>query len=225
MSKLYQVVVREFEGRDEQEVQRIFREGMQEMVTDTAFRGLTHHPESLLLYLAITVSCLWLSQCLWMIVLVPVALLYGRYFFSFREMTRYTKRALNTDMADIEGFYMKEPGSCLWVALVGDAVVGLVAAVKKSSERHRCCGVGMALGRKVLEFGSSQKFSKVVLGTTNYTPAAHKLYRRLGFHCVGVTNGYHNEHGPSLLERLFYRVHYHHYELKEIYGLVTKIIS
>ena len=48
------VVVRKFELADEAEVQRIYCEGMMEMVTDTAFRGLRHHPESLLLYTAMT---------------------------------------------------------------------------------------------------------------------------------------------------------------------------
>ncbi|XP_072319706.1 N-acetylaspartate synthetase-like [Eucyclogobius newberryi] len=197
---------------------------MEEMVTDTAFKGLRHHPESLLMYLAITVSFLWMSMCSWMIVLLPVAILYGRYFYSFRAMSRYKKHALNTDMADIQGSYIKASGSCLWVALVDSAVVGLVAAVQRSSDmvelkrmavdrRHRCRGVGMALGRKVLEFALSQKLSKVILGTTNYTPAAHNLYRRLGFQRVNATNGYYID-GPSLLERLFYRVRHHHYELE-----------
>ncbi|KAJ0050496.1 hypothetical protein NL108_003728, partial [Boleophthalmus pectinirostris] len=188
---IQKVVVREYQCRDEQEVQSIFSEGMEEMVTDTAFRGLRHHPESLLLYLTITVSCLWVSW--WVIVLLPVAILYARYFYSLRTTNSCTKRALSTDMADIEHFYMKAPGSCLWVALLDGAVVGLVAAMQRSPEvvelkrmsvdrRYRCCGIGMALGRKVLDFASAQKYSKVILGTTNYTSAAHNLYRRLGFH-------------------------------------------
>ncbi|CAL1602117.1 unnamed protein product [Knipowitschia caucasica] len=230
--KKYQVVVREYESGDEREVIRIFCEGMEEMVSDTAFRGLPHHPESLLLYTAITVLCVWISWCLWVIVLLPVVLLCGRYFCSFTVMSSYMKNTLNTDLADIEGSYMKAPGSCLWVALVDGAVVGLVAAkqrcpdhgsvpdeveLKRMSvdQRHRSCGVGLALGRKVLEFASSQNVSKVVLGTTNYTAAAHNLYRRLGFQCVGVTDGYPTDTcAPSLLERLLYRVRHHHYELQ-----------
>lgn len=48
------VVVREFEAADKDQVQCIFYEGLMEMVPDTAFRGLRHHPESLLLYAAAT---------------------------------------------------------------------------------------------------------------------------------------------------------------------------
>lgn len=51
---LQTIFVREFEPVDKAEVQRIFYEGLMEMVPDTAFRGLNHHPESLLLYTAMT---------------------------------------------------------------------------------------------------------------------------------------------------------------------------
>lgn len=118
-------------------------------------------------------------------------------------------------------------GSGLWVAVVNCKVVGLVGAQQRSKDvvelkrmsvdhRYRCRGIGMALGQKVLDFASKQGFDKVVLGTTNYTRAAHNLYRRLGFQCVGVTNGYtvSTAPRPSLLERLFYRVRHHHYELQ-----------
>uniref|UniRef100_A0A8C6T118 N-acetylaspartate synthetase n=1 Tax=Neogobius melanostomus TaxID=47308 RepID=A0A8C6T118_9GOBI len=219
------IVVREFESRDEQDVRRIFSEGMREMVTDTAFRGLRHHPESLLIYLVMT--GVWISSCWWVIVLLPVAILYARCYFSHRVTLNSTKHALRTDMADIERFYTKAPGSCVWVAVMNNQVVGLVAAKKRSREvvelmrmsvdhRYRCRGVGMVLGRRVVEYASTQGFAKVVLGTTNYTQAPHNLYRRLGFQCVGVTNGYtvSAAPGPSLLERLFYRVKHHHYELE-----------
>lgn len=115
--------------------------------------------------------------------------------------------------------------SCLWVAVLAGKVVGVVAAVsqqksggavelRRMSVDRSCrrCGVGMALGRKVLEFAVAHGYSSVVLGTTAYTHATHQLYQRLGFRCVGVTNG-HVTPGArsSLLERVFYRVRHHHY--------------
>lgn len=48
------LVVREFEPADKPRVHQIFSEGMMEMIPDVAFRGLIHHPESLLLYSAMT---------------------------------------------------------------------------------------------------------------------------------------------------------------------------
>lgn len=53
-NRLQTIVVREFEPKDKAEVHQIFYEGLMEMVPDTAFRGLKHHPESLLLYTAMT---------------------------------------------------------------------------------------------------------------------------------------------------------------------------
>ncbi|XP_059187627.1 N-acetylaspartate synthetase-like [Centropristis striata] len=78
----------------------------------------------------------------------------------------------------------------------------------------RRCGVGVALGLKVLEFAATHGYSSVVLGTTAYSPAAHQLYQRLGFRCVGVTNGYITPGARrSFLTQIFYRVRHHHYSL------------
>ncbi|XP_054459798.1 LOW QUALITY PROTEIN: N-acetylaspartate synthetase-like [Anoplopoma fimbria] len=153
---LQTIVVREFELADKLEVQQIFYEGLMEMVADTAFRGLRHHPESLLLYTAMTSKT----------------------------------------------FMKQKPG-------------GAVELQRMSVDRScRRCGVGVALGQKVVEFAVTHRYSSVVLGTTAYTAAAHQLYRRLGFHCVGFTNGYVTPGARcSLLERIFYRVRHHHYKL------------
>lgn len=222
------VLVREFEPADEAEVLRIFHEGLMEMIPDTAFRGLRHHPESLLLYAAITVACFALTMCWWVIGLLPALVVCARYFYSRRVIHGYLTEALSGDLGDIEGFYMKSPGSCLWVAVLDEKVIGVVAAVRQQEEpgdavelrrmcvdrRYRRCGVGVALGKKVLEFAAASGYSFVKLGTTAYTPAAHLLYQRLGFQCVGVTNGYITPGSRwSLPERLFYRVSHHHYVL------------
>ncbi|XP_074518227.1 N-acetylaspartate synthetase-like [Halichoeres trimaculatus] len=221
------IVVREFEPADKAEVQRIFSEGLLEMISDTACRGLIHHPESILLYTSLTTLCFFITMCWWVIGLLPVVWLCGRYLYSMRVIHGYLEHAMSTDMGDMEKFYMNSSDSCLWVAVLEGKVVGVVAAVsqKKSGgavelrrmsvdERFRQCGVGSALGRKVLEFAVARGCSTVVLGTTAYTQAAHRLYQRLGFQCVQITNGYDTPGARwSLLERIFYRVRYHHYSI------------
>ncbi|XP_044201674.1 N-acetylaspartate synthetase-like [Thunnus albacares] len=221
------IVVREFEPADKLQVQRIFSEGLMEMIPDTAFRGLRHHPESLLLYSAMTAVCFVITMCWWVIGLLPAMVLCGRYFYSRRVIHGYLEQAMSRDMGDIEEFYMKSPDSRLWVAVLEGKVVGVVAAVSQQKPRGsvelqrmsvdrscRRCGVGVALGRKVLEFAVTHRYSTVILGTTAYAPAAHQLYQRLGFRCVGVTNGYVTPGARwSLLERVFYRVCHHHYSL------------
>ncbi|CAJ1052968.1 N-acetylaspartate synthetase-like [Xyrichtys novacula] len=222
---LQTVTVREYEPGDKPEVQRIFSEGLMEMVPDTAFRGLRHHPESILLYITLTILCSVMTMCWWVIGLLPVVFLCGRYFYSLRVIHGFLEHAMSRDMGDIEGFYMNKSDSCLWVAVLEGKVVGLVAAVNRTKSngavelqrmsvdrRFRCCGVGITLGRKVLEFAVSQGYSTVVLGTTAYTQSVHRLYQRLGFRCVGVTNGCVTPGSrQSLLERIFYRVRYNHY--------------
>ncbi|KAM7393683.1 hypothetical protein PAMP_020538 [Pampus punctatissimus] len=209
-------IVREYESADKSHVQRLFYEGLMEMVPDIAFRGLRHHPESLLLYSAMAVVSIVITTCWWMIGLLPPIVLCGRYFYSRRVIHGYLEHAMRRDM-----------DSRLWVAVVEDKVVGIVAAVSQQNSRdvvelhrmsvdrnYRRCGIGMALGRKVLEFAVTHRYSTVILGTTAYTPAAHKLYKRLGFCCVGVTNGYVTPGARwSLLERIFYRVRHYHYSL------------
>ncbi|XP_061686934.1 N-acetylaspartate synthetase-like isoform X2 [Syngnathoides biaculeatus] len=220
------IVVHEFEPEDEVHVQRIFCEGMMEMISDTAFRGLRHHPESLLLYFTVAAVGLVITTCWWVIALLPAVVLCGRYFCSRRVIHGYLEKAMSSDMGHIEEFYTKSPDSRLWVATLDGQVIGIVAADGHKTEgfaelkrmsvdrRYRRCGVGMALGFKVLEFALTQGYATVVLGTTAYSPAAHQLYQRLGFQCSGITNGY-VPHGAtqSLLERIFYRVCHHHYRL------------
>ncbi|KAL3055640.1 hypothetical protein OYC64_018337 [Pagothenia borchgrevinki] len=221
------VVVREFELADKAEIHRIFYEGMMERVVDAAFRGLRYHPESLLLYTALTVVCFVSTMCWWVIGLLPALVLCGRYFYSRRAILDYLEHAMSGDMGDMEGFYMKSPASCLWVAVLEGKVVGLVAAVdqkqpggavmlQRMSVDWRCrrCGVGVALGRKVLEFAVTHGYSRVALGTTAYSPAVHKLYLRLGFRRVGVTiENVTPGANWSLLEQIFYRVRHHEYIL------------
>lgn len=48
------LVVREYEPADKQQVHLKFKEALMEMIPDTAFRGLRHHPESILLYASVT---------------------------------------------------------------------------------------------------------------------------------------------------------------------------
>ncbi|RVE70981.1 hypothetical protein OJAV_G00069910 [Oryzias javanicus] len=219
------ILVREFTADDRPDVLEIFSEGLMEMVADTAFRGLRHHPESVLLYTAATALCFVVTMCWWVIALLPATVMCLRYFYSRCVIGAYLREAMNSDMGDIEGYYMSTPGSCLWVAVLKDKVVGVVAAAGQSGgalelrrmcvdRGYRRCGVGIALGQTVLKFAAARGYSSVVLGTTAYAPAAHQLYHGLGFRRVRRTNGYATPGATqSLLERIFYRVHHHYYTI------------
>ncbi|XP_058242525.1 N-acetylaspartate synthetase-like [Hemibagrus wyckioides] len=227
------LIVRQFRFEDNADVQRIFREGMLEMIPDTAFRALRHHPESLLLYLFMLILSFLLTESLIFTCCVPLLVLLARYHYSRQVILRCLERTQNTDMSDIEKYYLKSPGSGFWVAVLEGRVVGIVAVkphgtdsleLLRMSVDHHCRkgGVGSTLGRTVLEFArqfahtalSTSSFS-VILGTTAYTPAAHRLYWSLGFCHVGTTEGYTipGDDGP-IWQWLFYRVRHHHYRLE-----------
>ncbi|XP_062410138.1 N-acetylaspartate synthetase-like isoform X2 [Sardina pilchardus] len=210
---------------DRKEVLRIFREGMTEMVTDTAFRGLLYHPESQLLYTAISVTFYVFTGSVWLVCCILPLVLGVRYYYSQKVVNGYLERA--QDIHDIDQYYMESSEHHLWVAEIGRTVVGLVAVhclqdgnmeLDRMSvdRRFRRQQVGVALGQQVLRFTRlrAHSSSSVVLGTTAYTAAPHRLYQSLGFRCVGITNGFCTPGTEqSLLERAFYRVRHHHYKL------------
>ncbi|XP_016051368.1 PREDICTED: N-acetylaspartate synthetase [Miniopterus natalensis] len=173
------------------------------------------------------VLCFTLTRSLLLTLLVPAGLLGLRYYYSRKVILAYLDCALHTDMADIEQYYMKPPGSCFWVAVLDGNVVGIVAARAHEADnalellrmsvdsRFRGKGIAKALGRKVLEFALVHNYSAVVLGTTAVKVAAHKLYESLGFRHMGSSDHYVLPGMTlSLAERLFFQVRYHRYRLQ-----------
>ncbi|XP_068831839.1 N-acetylaspartate synthetase [Capricornis sumatraensis] len=221
------VYIREFRAAEQEAARRIFYDGIMERIPNTAFRGLRQHPRAQLLYALLAALCFALTRSLLLTCLVPAGLLALRYYYSRKVVLAYLDCALHTDMADIEQYYMKPPGSCFWVAVLDGNVVGIVAARAHAADntvellrmsvdsRFRGRGIAKALGRKVLEFALAHQYSAVVLGTTAVKAAAHKLYESLGFRHMGSSDR-HVMPGMtlSLAERLFFQVRYHRYRLQ-----------
>ncbi|KAM9717408.1 LOW QUALITY PROTEIN: N-acetylaspartate synthetase [Menidia menidia] len=223
-----EVLIREFARADREEVRRIFSEGILERVPNTAFRGLRERPRAQLLYALLTVMCFYVTRSVALTCCAPLALMAARYYYSRKVIHGYLDCALNTDMADIEAYYMRPTGSCFWVALLEGRVVGLVAARALEEEedavelrrmsvdaRYRGKGIAKALGRRVLEFAVRHDYGAVVLGTTAVKLAAHKLYESLGFRQTG-RNEDHRLPGMSRspLERLFFQIRHCSYRLQ-----------
>ncbi|XP_067838219.1 N-acetylaspartate synthetase [Heptranchias perlo] len=220
------VFIREFELSDQESVCRIFYEGIMERIPNTAFRGLKQQPKILLFYSCLTVMCFYLTKSLLLTCCVPTLLLGSRYYYSRKVILSYLECALQTDMSDIEQYYMKPAGSCFWVAVLDGNVVGIVAARGNEEDNtvelrrmsvdfdQRGKGIAKALGRKVLEFAVLNNYSAVVLGTTAVKLAAHRLYESLGFRYVGVTEHYVLPGmNHSVLEKMFFQLRYHRYRL------------
>ncbi|XP_035283098.1 N-acetylaspartate synthetase isoform X3 [Anguilla rostrata] len=171
--------------------------------------------------------CFVVTKSLALTCCAPFILMGARYYFSRKVILGYLDHALQTDMADIEEYYMKPAGSCFWVAVLDGRVVGIVAAQGKEEDnalelrrmsvdsRFRGKGIAKALGRRVLEFAVLNNYSAVVLGTTAVKMAAHKLYESLGFRRVGGSEDHRlpgMSHSP--LERMFFQIRHHRYRLQ-----------
>ncbi|XP_075122473.1 N-acetylaspartate synthetase [Leptodactylus fuscus] len=222
-----QLYIREFQPSDQETARRIFYEGIKERIPSSAFRGLKYQPLLQCIYALLTLICFVVTNSLVLASCMPIILLGMRYYYSRKIILHHLECALRTDMSDIEHFYMKQPGSCFWVAILEGKVVGIVAARGNEEDNvvelrrmsvdsnYRGKGVAKALGRKVLEFAMLNHYSSIVLGTTAVKIAAHKLYESLGFKHVGVVE-HHTVPGMthSLLERMFFQLRYHRYCLQ-----------
>uniref|UniRef100_A0A8C5HZC6 N-acetylaspartate synthetase n=1 Tax=Gouania willdenowi TaxID=441366 RepID=A0A8C5HZC6_GOUWI len=228
------VFIREFERADQDEVRRIFYEGIMERIPNTAFRGLRQQPKTQLLYALLTVMCFYVTKSVTLTCCAPLILMGARFYYSRKVIHSYLDCALHTDMADIEAYYMKPTGKgkgetklLFWVALLDGHVVGIVAAQAREDDntvelrrmsvdsRYRGKGIAKALGRRVLEFAVRNNYAAVVLGTTAVKLAAHKLYESLGFRRTGRTENYRLPGmSRSPLERLFFQIRYSRYRLQ-----------
>ncbi|KAG8453403.1 hypothetical protein GDO86_000144 [Hymenochirus boettgeri] len=221
------VHIREFQPPDQESARRIFYEGIKERIQSSAFRGLKYQPLLQSIYTVMAVICFVVTKSLLVTCCVPIFLMGMRYYYSRKIILNHLECALRTDMSDIDQYYMRQSGSCFWVAVLDGKVVGIVAARGNEEDNvvelrrmsvdsnYRGKGIAKALGRKVLEFAMLNHYSSIVLGTTAVKIAAHKLYESLGFRHVGVVE-HHTVPGMthSLLERLFFQLRYHRYCLQ-----------
>ncbi|XP_040191230.1 N-acetylaspartate synthetase [Rana temporaria] len=225
--KEQQLYIREFQAANQEVARRIFYEGIKERIPSSAFRGLKYQPVLQCVYAVLTIICFVVTNSLMLACCMPIFLLGMRYYYSRKIILNHLEGALRTDMSDIEKYYMKQPGSCFWVAVLDSRVVGIVAARGNEEDNvvelrrmsvdsnYRGKGIAKALGRKVLEFAMLNHYSSIMLGTTAVKIAAHKLYESLGFKHVGVIEN-HAVPGMthSLLEKMFFQLRYHRYCLQ-----------
>jgi putative acetyltransferase len=109
----------------------------------------------------------------------------------------YYKVSSESDMKDIESYYVNTPGRGFWVAYWKGQIVGIVGAVTCKDggvelqrmsvlKERRGKGVGGKLVHTVLDFARSQKAPKVKLGTLDRKVAAIGLYKKHGFKQVST---------------------------------------
>ncbi|TRY87669.1 hypothetical protein DNTS_013616, partial [Danionella cerebrum] len=236
VEKRDQVLIREFERTDHEEVRRIFNEGIMERIPNSAFRGLKQQTRTQIMYAFLTVMCYVMTKSFTLTFCAPFILMGARYHYSRKVILSYLDCALHTDMADIEAYYMKPSANGVlshshMVSFLGGGFArpsgGHCSSAKSGRRQHsgarrmsvdsrfRGKGIAKALGRRVIEFAMLNNYSAVVLGTTAVKMAAHKLYESLGFRRVGETEDYTLPGMTrSPIERLFFQIRYSRYRLQ-----------
>jgi GNAT superfamily N-acetyltransferase len=111
------------------------------------------------------------------------------------DLEGYLGKVLATDMADPFKHYIASGNrSGFWVADLNSEVVGTVGIYPQVSEpdiaevfrvsvdeRHRKLGIAGQLMDKAESWSVEQGFSELMLHTTEYLPAAHRLYENRGY--------------------------------------------
>ncbi|MBN3273773.1 CMLO acetyltransferase, partial [Polyodon spathula] len=124
-------------------------------------------------------------------VALPLAGLHQAFDYIY---STYVEATLKDDLLDINKTYMKNKGSCFWVAESDDHVVAMIAAVPSREEpgalelkrmsvrkNYRGLGIAKALFRAVLDFARANGCKAVVLETSHVQYDAQKLYESIGY--------------------------------------------
>ncbi|KAG3267072.1 hypothetical protein H1C71_034506 [Ictidomys tridecemlineatus] len=192
--------IRKYQETDRKRVLDLFSQGMFEHVPAT-IRLVLKMPQTFLVLLGVPIALLLVSGS-WLLALGSnVTLLVFLWLLARHPWRQYVVMCLQTDLADITKSYLRDRGSCFWVAESGGHVAGIVGALQVKDAppgrkqlqlfhlsvalEHRGEGLGKALVMTVLQFARAQGYSEVVLDTTTVQEAALTLYLRMGFQKTG----------------------------------------
>ena len=110
-------------------------------------------------------------------------------FVEFKHL--YTEGGFAATAVNVEEVVVRMREGPVWVALLGGAVIGTVAAVVKDESVYirgmavlpgtRRTGIGVRLLEQVEKWASSERCKRLFLSTTPLLSAAIRLYERYGF--------------------------------------------
>ncbi|XP_078077225.1 putative N-acetyltransferase camello [Mustelus asterias] len=202
--------VRPYRPEDYRDARRIVASGTMELVM-VAFQRAMLSPSNLCLLLASTGTVYAATASLACTILTGLAFLTLVYLACRQVYAGYLRERMKSDMADIEGHYLRAPGAGFWVV---EEVAGRVVAtvgvkpdapsscqllrlfVHQCSRRH---GLGRRLTQEVLDFAKGHGYRLCLLETTNAHEPAIRLYQNMGFQ---LQSSYRPRSAPAALNFL-----------------------
>ena len=207
-----EIIIRAFRPEDLPQVQDLFTKGIMGVVPEFFKIGMLRWNVSRAVWLLLAASsavvpggiCQGIAGLGWMA---------WHYRKTFKAMEGYTKQGRETDLADIQGVYLKTGGSFLVAATPGGKVIGMVAGEPKegnSIELRRMGvdqtiqrrGVAARLVQRLQEDAKKAGFATMFLSCSSAQYAAHGLYKKNSFNLV------------KNLPYGFAGVKFHHFEMK-----------
>ncbi|XP_060695608.1 N-acetyltransferase 8-like [Hemiscyllium ocellatum] len=188
--------IRLYQAGDYQNVRRIVASGTMELVV-VAFKQAIRSLSNVCLLFASGQLVYVLTGSLACTSLMCFVLLTFMYLACRQVYASYLRERMETDMADIEGHYLKPPGAGFWVAVEeqGNRVVGTVGVKMEPGypyscqlfrlfvdQRFRRHGLGRRLTQKVLDFAKGYGYRVCLLKTTSVQEPAIHMYQKMGFH-------------------------------------------
>ncbi|XP_044515228.1 putative N-acetyltransferase 8B [Gracilinanus agilis] len=188
--------IRKYQDQDRETVIDIFTKGTLNDIP-SCFLHLLKQPRGFLLLLGGPGALFLESGSYILSLLAFLGLLAVLWWVARYPFSSMVDHALHTDMRDIKKFYLRDRGSCFWVAESEGRVVGMVGAhpAQEASERwknlellhlsvdqeHRGQGIAKSLTQTLIQFAQDQGYDNVVLSTHALNYPAQRLYERLGF--------------------------------------------
>ncbi|XP_043914319.1 probable N-acetyltransferase CML5 isoform X2 [Protopterus annectens] len=189
--------IRCYEPKDYHVVRQMFKCCCLELVMP-GFRWSLRQPASIALFLVCGSISYALTYSLWYVILAATALAAVMYYACWRIFTDFMKLKLQTEMGNIEKYYIKPPGSCFWVAEADGKVIGTIAVKRLPEHQEACelfrmfvqhkfcrCGLAKKLLETAFEFAKDYGYKTCHVQTNITQVPAVYMYKKMGFQQYG----------------------------------------
>ncbi|XP_077983176.1 N-acetylaspartate synthetase-like [Glandiceps talaboti] len=209
------IVIRSFTPEDDDEVKAMFVTGMKEN-TFRLFKRQFKLKSTWLSLLAGMIICRWLTHSFYSLLFVAFTTMVVLYILSMLAFKNYFDSRLQSDLKDINTYYMNKPRHHFWVAQYKGTVIGSVCVREDETDpkiaelltmsvkkEYRRFGIGKSLLNTVIDFARRHGYQELFLSTLVVMEPPRKLYEGKGFQLIKIV-GYNEYMIVMKVEICFY---------------------